>query len=200
MSRIRSFDAVYGEFMVESLRTQRDAMLGIKKALDEAGVSFVFVGGAILPEYNYARFTEDVDILVDSRDRDGFMGIPPGIARVAENGRMATFHHPAVKVDVLWSGDAVGSAASGIKFPSPELVANEGRYGLPVLSLEKLVEFKLCSGMHGENRLCDFGDVQQLIVRNDLPEDFAKGFSEEAGRKYLEIWNATGTGGRERSS
>ncbi len=58
-----------------------------------------------------------------------------------------------------------------------------------ILSLPKLVELKLASGMTGGiHRMKDFADVIALIKRSSLPAGFADELNPYVRDKYLELW------------
>ena len=60
--------------------------------------------------------------------------------------------------------------------------------GVPCLTLPKLVEIKLASGMTNAARLQDLADVQQLIQVLQLPEDFADQLHPFVRAKFKELW------------
>ena len=186
------FKKIVSEFMVESVTSRRRALVELTKILREYDIDFVVIGGAVLPEYGYVRNTEDVDILVDCADKKKFDDIPPAFMR-QKTGITWHMHDPVCVVQTLFSGDKMGETASA-KYPKPKTVAvslDVGGYSVPILSLVKLVEFKLTSGLHGLMRGQDFVDVQQLIVHNELKRDFAvkHNFEKDAEAKYEELWD-----------
>ena len=62
--------------------------------------------------------------------------------------------------------------------------------GMRVITLEKLVELKLASGMTASHRLRDLADVQDVIAALDLPENFAEHLNVFVRAKYLELWHS----------
>ena len=61
--------------------------------------------------------------------------------------------------------------------------------GIRFLSLPKLVELKLASGMTGGiHRMKDFADVVALIETRRLPAEFAEELNPYVRDKYLEFW------------
>jgi hypothetical protein len=81
-----------------------------------------------------------------------------------------------------------GDGINGLEFSEPKKIS-ETVNGLPILSLEKLIEYKISSGIYGD-RLKDLGDVQELIKANKLPLDFGDNFRKDLREKYSEIWYA----------
>jgi hypothetical protein len=59
------------------------------------------------------------------------------------------------------------------------------------LSLPKVVELKLASGMTNPGRLRDLGDVQQLISLLQLPADFGNHLHPFVRDRFDELWQAT---------
>jgi len=61
--------------------------------------------------------------------------------------------------------------------------------GIRIVTLEKLIELKLASGMTAPDRLRDLADVQELIKIRRLPADFAERLDPYVRDTYLELWN-----------
>ncbi|MEO7837077.1 MAG: hypothetical protein ABIS21_05495, partial [Acidimicrobiales bacterium] len=60
-----------------------------------------------------------------------------------------------------------------------------------VVSLPRLVEMKLASGMTAPHRLQDLADVLRLIGTADLPRDFAAQIDPYVRGKFDELWVAS---------
>jgi hypothetical protein len=56
------------------------------------------------------------------------------------------------------------------------------------LSLPRLVELKIASGMTNPGRLKDLGDVQELIRLLGLPAKFADELDPFVRPRYRELW------------
>jgi hypothetical protein len=63
------------------------------------------------------------------------------------------------------------------------------------LSLAKVVELKLASGMSAPHRLRDLADVQELIKVRGLDESFASQLDESVRSAYLDLCRAVRIGG-----
>ncbi len=75
-------------------------------------------------------------------------------------------------------------------FPDPREAAVEGeRYR--IVSLPRLVEMKLASGMTAPHRLQDLADVLRLIRAADLPHDFVAQLDPYVRDKFEELWLAS---------
>ena len=62
--------------------------------------------------------------------------------------------------------------------------------GVKFLTLEKLIELKLASGMTAPDRLKDLADVQELIKIRGLSSEFAAKLNPYVRGKYLELVKA----------
>ena len=62
--------------------------------------------------------------------------------------------------------------------------------GIKVVTLEKLIELKLASGISAPHRLKDLADVQELIKIRELPEDFAERLNPYVREKFSELARA----------
>ncbi len=70
--------------------------------------------------------------------------------------------------------------------------------GVNTITLEKLIELKLTSGMTAGDRLKDLADVQELIKLKELTDDLASELNEFVRPKYLELYEAVaGAAGRD---
>lgn len=61
--------------------------------------------------------------------------------------------------------------------------------GIRYLSLEKLIELKLASGMTNPNRLKDLADVQELIKAIRPSRQLAEHLNPFVRDKFLEFWD-----------
>ena len=169
----------------------QDALHRIARRLEDLGIPYAVSGGMALFKHGFRRFTEDVDILVS---RDGLKAIHAhleGLGYVPPfNGskNLRDTEH-GVRIEFLIAGEFPGDGKpKPVCFPEPEhaCVPIDGVW---YLSLPKLVELKLASGMTGGiHRLKDFTDVVQLIESRRLPADFADQLNPDVRDKYLELW------------
>jgi hypothetical protein len=95
-----------------------------------------------------------------------------------------------VTVEIITAGEFPGDGKpKPVVFPNP----NESRTeidGIKPLTLEKLIELKLASGMTAPHRLRDLADVQELIKIRNLGADFAGKLNPYVREKYLELQKA----------
>src|SRR6266576_881662 len=69
--------------------------------------------------------------------------------------------------------------------------------GVQFVTLEKLIELKLASGMTAPDRLKDLADVQELIKLRGLSNELAERLNPYVREKYLELLNAVKRGKEE---
>ena len=165
----------------------------ITAKLTELGIPHAVVGGMALVFHGYERTTVDVDLLVTEEGLrrvhdalDGLGYLPPFAGskhlRDTETG---------VRIEFLVTGGYPGDGKpKPVAFPDPADVAVEID-GARVLSIEKIVELKLASGMTNPGRLKDLADVQELIRFANLDETLADRLNEFVRAKYLELLAAT---------
>lgn len=67
------------------------------------------------------------------------------------------------------------------------------REGLWLITLEKLIELKLASGLSAPHRLRDLSDVQELIVRLKLSLELAERLDESVRSEYRRLWQIAQT-------
>jgi hypothetical protein len=95
-----------------------------------------------------------------------------------------------VRIEFIVTGGFPGDGKpKPVAFPDPR-DASVVVDGIHCLTLPKLVELKLASGMTNPTRLSDLGDVQQLIRTLNLPRQLADDLSPFVRDKYLEFWDA----------
>lgn len=165
----------------------------ITKRLTELCIPHVVAGGMALYRHGFRRFTEDVDLLVT---RDGLTAIHAaldglGYLHVFKGSKKLKDTETGVQIDFLITGDFPGDGKpKPVAFPDPENVAVSIQ-GVNVVSLPRLVELKLASGMTGGiHRQKDIVDVISLITTLKLPQDFADGLNAYVRPKFLELWQA----------
>ncbi len=169
----------------------QEALHKITRRLDDLEIPYAVAGGMALFAHGFRRFTEDVDILV-TRDGlkviherlEGLGYVPPFTKsknlRDAEHG---------VRIEFLIAGEYPGDGKpKPVAFPDPAEVRVEIE-GISYLSLPRLVELKVASGMTNPGRLKDLGDVQELIRTLDLPRDMAEQLNPFVRDRYVELWD-----------
>jgi hypothetical protein len=147
-----------------------------------------------LVAHGYVRFTNDVDLLIT----------PEGLARVHERlvgrGYRPAFQgarkklrdtHTGIDVEFITTGEFPGDGKpKAVVFPVPRDASIE-RDGRRVITLAKLIELKLASGLSAEHRrLRDLADVQDLIIALKLPRDLGEQIDPSVRSEFYRMWDA----------
>ncbi|OPZ31662.1 MAG: hypothetical protein BWZ02_00076 [Lentisphaerae bacterium ADurb.BinA184] len=157
--------------------------------LRELGVAHAVVGGYALILHGVRRFTEDVDRLVTEeglrRLRGALLG--QGYTEIPGNARDIRHAATGVRIEFLVAGQYPGDGREKpVAFPDPAAAAVEIQ-GIRVVSLERLVELKLASGMTAKGRLQDLADVQRLIQIHCLTAAFADRLSPYVRETFVSL-------------
>jgi len=170
-----------------------DAAAAIAERLAEAGIDYAIAGAIALGEHGFKRLTVDVDVLIRREGLDRFKAewLGRGYVDVRPGGKAVRDTINNVKIDFLLTGDFPGDGkAKPVAFPDPREAAIAGdKYR--VVSLPRLVEMKLASGMTAPHRLQDLADVLRLIRAADLPRDFTTQIDPYVRDKFVELWLAS---------
>ena len=164
----------------------------IARRLSEAGIDYAIAGAIALAEHGLKRLTVDVDILITreglTRFKDQWLG--RGYVDVRPGGKAVRDTINNVKIDFLIAGDFPGDGKpKPVAFPDPRGAAVQGET-YRVVSLPRLVEMKLASGMTARHRLHDLADVLRLIRAARIPRDFGDQLDPYVREKFLELWLA----------
>jgi len=76
-----------------------------------------------------------------------------------------------------------------VSFPVPADASTEID-GVQIVTLEKLIELKLASGMTAPDRLKDLADVQELIKVRGLTSGFVERLNPYVREQYLKLFRA----------
>lgn len=168
-------------------------MRRLAKRLEEEKIPYAIIGGMALAAHGYVRMTLDVDILLT----------PEGLAHFREKfvgqGYIADFPGAAksfrdtetnVKIEIITAGEFPGDGLpKPVAFPDPEDQTIE-EDNVRVITLEKLIELKLASGLSASHRMRDLADVQDLIIALNLPLNVMDKLDESVRLEYRRIWQA----------
>ena len=164
----------------------------LTRTLAELGIAHAVVGGMALVAHGYDRTTVDVDVLVTAegldrihRELTGRGYLPP-----FEGSRNLRDTETGVRIEFLVTGQFPGDGKpKPVAFPPPE-VHSVQIDGIAYVTLLKLVELKLASGMTNPGRLKDLADVQELIRTLELDERFAAGLDPFVRDRFVELVSA----------
>jgi hypothetical protein len=170
-----------------------DALKRIVADLERNGIDYAVIGAVALNQHGYRRFTEDIDLLLTKAGLERFrerlvgLGYRPAFEDATKKFRTTEDNIP---VEVITSGEFPGDGLpKPVRFPEPS-EATVVIDGVNTISLEKLIELKLTSGMTAGDRLKDLADVQELIKLKGLDADFASKLNEFVRAKYIELYEA----------
>lgn len=160
--------------------------------LEGASIPYAIIGGMALNLLGYTRETTDLDILLTRdgleafRNRLAGRGYLPAFPGASKTFRDVETH---VKIEIITTGEFPGDGKpKPVAYPDPAN-ANIDRDGYRVISLEKLVELKLASGLSAAHRqLIDLADVQRLIEELRLPRELAENLDPSVQSEYCRLW------------
>ncbi len=170
-----------------------DTLRRLTLRLDQEKIPYALIGGLALAAHGFVRMTQDVDILMTAeglaafRERCVGRGYTP-----AFSGAQKTFRdtETRVRIEIITTGEFPGDGKpKPVAFPDP-LAASVEREGLRIVTVEKLIELKLASGMSAAHRLRDLADVQDLIGTLSLPLDLAERLDPSVQETYRQLWHA----------
>jgi len=169
----------------------------ITAELDRLEIPYAVAGGMALVAHGYDRTTVDVDVLVPAdalpkvhAGLDGLGYLPP-----FAGSRDLRDTETGVRIEFLLAGQFPGDGKpKPVAFPDPS-VASVEIDGIRFLSLEKLVELKLASGMTNAGRIKDLADVQELIRVLRLEIGFADRLEAYVRPKFVELWRGVASTG-----
>lgn len=178
-------------FMGEGILNQ--TLRRVTKDLENRGIEYSVIDAIALNNYGYRRFTEDIDLLLTKEGLEKFQKELVGLGyRPAFQGATKKFRttEENVAVEIITSGEFPGDGKpKPVRFPEPAENQTEID-GIKTLTLEKLIELKLASGMTAPHRLKDLADVQELIKIKNLKADYAERLNQYVREKFLELQKA----------
>lgn len=191
----RSIHDVYAEglryFMGEG--TLQGTLAQVSSDMKQRGIDYMVIGAVALMAYGYPRFTEDIDLVLTSDGLESFhreligLGYVPAFPGARKRLRST---REGVSIEVILAGEYPGDGKpKPVSFPVPATASTEID-GVRIVTLEKLVELKLASGMTAPDRLKDLADVQELIKVRGLTADFAATLNPYVRDKFLELYSA----------
>lgn len=168
-------------------------------------IDYLIVGAIALRAHGYSRYTENLDVVLTSdgfqRFRKELLGRGPwglaGYDSMSETAKTVCSYPETAVVKFRTAGEYPGDGKpKPVSFPQPSEATVEID-GVKFVTLEKLIELKLASGMTAPDRLKDLADVQELIKIRSLSDEFAERLNPYVREKYLELLNAVKRGKEE---
>jgi hypothetical protein len=167
-----------------------NALAQLCEDLDAHGIDYMVIGAVALMAHGYPRFTEDIDLVMTREGLDAFhrelvgLGYLPAFEGARKRLRAT---RGGVPVEVILAGEYPGDGRpKPVSFPVPSS-ASVVLDGVRVVTLERLVELKLASGMTAPDRLKDLADVQELIKARGLGREFAERLDPYVRGEYLRL-------------
>jgi hypothetical protein len=191
----RSIHDVYAEglryFMGEG--NIQGTLAQVSSDLKRHGIDYMVIGAVALMAYGYPRFTEDIDLVLTKEGLEAFhreligLGYVPAFPGARKRLRAT---REGVSIEVILAGEYPGDGKpKPVSFPVPA-TSSTNIDGVQIVTLEKLFELKLASGMTAPDRLKDLADVQELIKLRGLTADFAAALNPYVREKFLELCRA----------
>ncbi|HLJ56350.1 MAG TPA: hypothetical protein VKT77_15015, partial [Chthonomonadaceae bacterium] len=157
---------------------------------DRHGIEYCVVGAVALNQHGYHRFTESIDVLLSPEGLETFRRELIGHGyRPAFQGASRRFRETVrnVPIEVLVAGEYPGDGKpKSVRFEVSGAHV-EVIDGIRTVSLTKLIELKLASGMTAPGRLKDLADFQELIRVRDLDAGTAAHLDPLVRDRYLEL-------------
>jgi hypothetical protein len=161
--------------------------------LEQHGIDYMVIGAVALIARGYRRFTEDIGLVMTPEDLETFhrqmigLGYVPQFPGARKKIRSTV---DGVRIEIITSGEFTGDGKpKPVSFPRLDEASTETD-SIRIVTLEKLVELKLASGMTAPHRLRDLADVQELIKVRQLGAEMADTLDPYVRAKYLELWEA----------
>jgi len=177
-----------------------DALGRLAADLDSKRIDYVVIGGIALNQHGFQRLTVDIDILLSAEGLERFQNELVGLGyRPAFEGARKKFQitRENIPLEVITAGEYPGDGKpKPVVFPDPKQFAIEID-GVKTVTLEKLIELKLASGLTAPHRLKDLADVQELIKVKRLDKTFAERLDGFVRAKYIELAEAVAAAGDE---
>ena len=138
--------------------------------------------------HGYARFTEDINLVMQTFASTSLLDWVTRRRFLGRKRLRSTIDD--VSIEVMTTGEYPGDGRpKPVSMPVPAEASTEID-GVKFVSLEKLIELKLASGISAPDRLKDLADVQELIKIRQLGADFANKLDPYVRTKYLELEEA----------
>ena len=158
-------------------------------------IDYAVIGAVALFAHGYERYTENINLLltVEGLDRfrkellgRGSWGLC-GYDQTDSCKRVRSYPY-GVTIEIMTTGEYPGDGKpKPVSIPEPSMASTEIN-GIQVVTLEKLIELKLASGMTAPHRLKDLADVQELIKFRGLQPEFAEQLDPYVRDKFLELY------------
>jgi len=160
-------------------------------------IDYAVIGGVALFVHGYKRVTENINLLLTPEGLEKFrkelLGRGPygacGYDQTEARKRVRS-HPYGIVIEIATTGEYPGDGKpKPVSMPEPRMASIEID-GVQFVTLAKLIELKLASGISAADRLKDLADVQELIKIGSLQKDFAERLDPYVRDKFLELFEA----------
>lgn len=159
--------------------------------LDRERIDYAVMGAMALNAHGYNRETTDVDVLIRPEGLDEFHAKLVGRGYIEKfRGARKSFKNTqtGVTVEFLTTGEYPGDGKpKPVAFPDPASAFIQVG-GVKIITLPKLIELKLASGMTQPSRMRDLADVQDLVRTLKLSAAFADQISPYVREMFLLLY------------
>lgn len=170
------------------------ALASLARRLDALHIPYAVIGAMALNAYGYKRVTVDLDVVLTPEGLTQFKSACLGLGYVERfsGSRGVRDVERGVPIDFVMAGDYPGDGKpKSVKFPDPASASVTMRLNdVSYVSVDRLVELKLASGLSAPHRLKDLADVLELIRATGLEEALAERLDPSVRAKYRELWAA----------
>ena len=197
----RSVQDTYAEGLLyfEGQGALNSTLARLSKDLDKHGIEYMVIGAIALVAHGYLRFTEGIDLVLTGEGLAKFNRELLGVGGYGLAGYTRQFPGSTkslrsipegVSIEVMTTGEYPGDGKpKPVSIPRPSEASIE-HDGIRFITLEKLIELKLASGMAAPDRLKDLADVQELIKIRGFGIDFADRLDAHIREKFVELAQA----------
>jgi hypothetical protein len=157
-------------------------------------INYALTGGVALFAHGYERLTENINLILTVEGLEKFrkelLGRGPfgtcGYDQTEARKRVRSYPY-GVSIEIVTTGEYPGDGKpKPVSIPEPSTASTEIN-GIQFVTVEKLVELKLASGITAPDRLRDLADIQELIKVRALKKDFAERLNPYVREKFLEL-------------
>jgi len=176
-----------------------EALKRIVKDLDDCEIDYAVIDAVALNLHGYRRFTEDIDLLLTKGGLEQFRNelVGSGYRPVFQGARRRFRTSENIPIEIITAGEYPGDGLpKPVRFPNP-IDATTEIEGVKTISLDKLIELRLASGLSAPHRLRDLADVQELIKVKKLGAEFADRLDRSVRDKFKELWQSVAEAGEE---
>ena len=167
-----------------------NALERLSHDLRDHNIDYMVIDAIALLAHGYPRFTEDIDLVMTGEGLEKFhqelvgLGYVPSFPNARKRLRSTTDN---VSIEVMLSGEYPGDGKpKPVSMPIPSTASQEID-GIKFVTLEKLIELKLASGISAPDRLKDLADVQELIKLRKLESNYAENLNPYVRDKFREL-------------